>query len=116
MEANSVRGRRETVPSSALHTLSPVKPQRPPLRAPAALVAPFARQEDVTEHLAMSAAGTCAAADDDDTSDEDEDHDEEDDPEMKDEAASERLVYMVCNDNVWKIISPTAYPRRALLA
>ena len=27
---------------------------------------------------------------------------------MKDEAASDRLVYMVCNDNVWKIISPTA--------
>ena len=47
--------------SSERSPLSPVKPQEPPLRAPAALVA-FARQENVKENLAMSAAGACAAA------------------------------------------------------
>jgi hypothetical protein len=49
-----------------------------------------------------------STADDDDTSDESEVHDDEDDPEKIDEAASKRPVYLVCNDYVWKIISPTA--------
>jgi hypothetical protein len=112
--------------SSDRPPLAPVQPQRPPLQAPAAFVAPFARQEeDVTEHLAISTAGAGASAAVDDvistagagasaavddvvTSDESEVHDDEDDPEKIDEAASKRPVYLVCNDYVWKIIAPTA--------
>ena len=110
-QARPVLGRLHTLaqvhwPSSSDRPpLAPVQPQRAPLQAPAAFVAPFARQEeDVTEHLAISTAGAGASAAVDDvvTSDESEVHDDEDNTEMKDEAASKRPVYLVCNDNVWK--------------